>query len=478
MIAQLLNRDFMRSAATLIAKDLEAATKPDGRRGGAPHISDGVGDGELIAAGSALRTALDEELDDVEERLDKPSPEPQDGQSAEKPYEDFVYMPRSRAVSLLQSSLELWLTEQAPQHVSYEPPPDDRRGAGQEIAVTGAYMPDFPLEESDDRRWFGRFETSTPKVFSDPRWVSAVFAMAWGKAVGKHPFNPDPAVLDEELRPDARFIVMGDWATGIDRALKVRDQIARELERGLERGLQQQVVHLGDVYYSGWKHEYESRLLEPWPVPQDQRELIGSWTLNGNHDMYSGGHGYFDTCLKDERFAPQGQSSWFRMDTPNWRIIGLDTAWKDSDLQEPQPQQVAEWIASAGKRRIMLLSHHQLLSAYSHGIPILGQRLAPVLSNGGIDAWFWGHEHRCVLYEPTGGLEHGRCVGHGGVPEYMPRTEHDPYKPPSVWEFRGRKPKLGQPWNTFGFAVLDFDGPNIEVRYVDEDGNCVKRERL
>lgn len=477
MIAQLLNREFVASAAEMIARDLKDASRPEERRAGAAHISDQVDYGEFAAADAALSRAIEGELGPPAPARDL-TPERPGSEGAAKPLEDFAYMPRNRELSLLQSALERWLTEHASEHVASEPPPDDRRGGGEETAITGTYLPDFPPEESDDRRWFGRFETSQPKVFSDPRWVSAVFAMGLRAAKGKRSFNPAPAILEEELRPDVRLVIVGDWGTGIERALKVRDRIAEELQRGLDAHLQQHVIHLGDVYYSGWEDEYRSRFLEPWPVPAGERERIGSWTLNGNHDMYSGGHGYFDTCLTDGRFAPQQQSSWFRMDTPAWRIVGLDTAWQDGDLQEPQAEQVAEWAARAGGRRLLLLSHHQLLSAYSHPIPELGSKLAPVLQGPGVDAWFWGHEHRCVLYTADQGVRNGRCIGHGGVPEYMPRTDADPYKPPAAWEFRGRKPKLGQPWNTFGFAVLDFDGPRVKVRYVDEDGNCVRREEL
>jgi hypothetical protein len=476
LIAQLLNREFMTAVAQMISVDLRDASSPDDRRSGAPHISDDVDYDEFAVAADALGAAIEKELTGEPPSEDLPGAA-EGSEPPTKPREDFVYLPRSREVSLLQSALDRWLTEQASDYVADEPPPDDRRSGGQETAISSAYLPDFPPEESDDRRWFGRFETSSPKVFSDPRWISAVFAMGWRTANGRHDFNPQPALL-EDLRPDVRLIIVGDWATGIDRALSVRDRIGEELERGLRDGLEQHVVHLGDVYYSGWKHEYESRFLGPWPVPANERDRIGSWTLNGNHDMYSGGHGYFETCLEDERFERQSRSSWFRIDTPNWRIIGLDSAWIDGDLQEPQPEQVAQWIAEAGGRRIMLLSHHQLFSAYSHDTKGLGEKLAPVLQDGGVDAWFWGHEHRCVLYEPSRGVKYARCVGHGGVPEYMPRTDADPYKRPAAWEFRGRKPKLGQPWNTFGFAVLDFDGSDVQVRYIDEDGNCVYREEL
>jgi hypothetical protein len=42
-----------------------------------------------------------------------------------------------------------------------------------------------------------------------------------------------------------------------------------------------------------------------------------------------------------------------------------------------------------------------------------------VLVSKRITAWYWGHEHRAVLYDahPQWGFL-GRCVGHGGFPEY------------------------------------------------------------
>ena len=50
---------------------------------------------------------------------------------------------------------------------------------------------------------------------------------------------------------------------------------------------------------------------------------------------------------------------------------------------------------------------------------MLKARLAGLLAKRQIFAWYWGHEHRCVLFDddPASGL-HGRCVGHSGYPYF------------------------------------------------------------
>ncbi len=33
-------------------------------------------------------------------------------------------------------------------------------------------------------------------------------------------------------------------------------------------------------------------------------------------------------------------------------------------------------------------------------------------------AWYWGHEHQCVIYDRHAGYKmYGRCLGNGGIPE-------------------------------------------------------------
>jgi hypothetical protein len=250
------------------------------------------------------------------------------------------------------------------------------------------------------------------------------------------------------------------------------------------------VIHLGDVYYSGLPAEVQRNVLDDglWPVPKTAADRIGSWALNGNHDMYSGGHGYFETLLGDPRFrrqrTPGGEStSWFVMRTPHWNIAGLDTAWDDplplehewqiGHLNGSQGKRVAE-LAADPERRLLLLSHHQLFTVRDQqnvGIR-LKESLEPVLSEDGpgVDAWFWGHEHDCVAYNPHDHVDAAWAIGHGAVPEVVPATTA---KEPHVkWEYQDyRVGEDGQHWRKHGFAVLDIDGEQIAVRHFDDQGN-------
>lgn len=48
--------------------------------------------------------------------------------------------------------------------------------------------------------------------------------------------------------------------------------------------------------------------------------------------------------------------------------------------------------------------------------------------------------------------------------------EADP-DPPAPWEYEYLKPfRMGEPWETFGFAVVDVDGRAMSIRYIDEHG--------
>jgi Calcineurin-like phosphoesterase len=462
MIAQVLNQGFMESVREFVLEDLaEAASGEEERRDGEPHPADEVTAEEFEQARGALGKPRG---DGAAERRGEETGEGDEG-------EDFVYMPRDAAMSLLQSTVERWFAEKAPQAVLREPADDERRGGG-EVLLSEESLADLPAESDGERRWFGRFETSKPKIFSDPRWISSVFAMAMREAVtGRAAFRKDPVEL--KLKDEVRLIVVGDWATAIPRALKVRDQIVKQLE---EPGPERHVIHLGDVYYSGWAREYEKRLLDPWPVDPADAGAIRSWTLNGNHDMYSGGESYYGTALADPRFAAQQRCSYFRLYNDEWDILGLDTSYEDGGLQDPQGKWIKE-VRNGGqhdkRRKLMLLSHHQLFSAYQDGMPKLRSKLTPLLEReGGVDAWFWGHEHRCLRYEKSHEhVQYACCIGNGGVPEYMPRDENDPIKPPGAWELRKRKRKLLQPWGAFAFVVLDFKGEEVTARYIDEDGD-------
>jgi hypothetical protein len=88
--------------------------------------------------------------------------------------------------------------------------------------------------------------------------------------------------------------------------------------------------------------------------------------------------------------------------------------------------------------KTILLSHHQLFSAFSQiGPRDAAGKLNPVnpelkkaydqLRGTGKDiaAWFWGHEHNLSVYEPYHDLARGRCLGHGAIPVFV---QDEPYQ--------------------------------------------------
>jgi hypothetical protein len=244
--------------------------------------------------------------------------------------------------------------------------------------------------------------------------------------------------------------------------------------------------------------------------------------------MYSGGHGLFEVTLGDPRFAQQRAdgraTSWLTMVTDRWNIVGLDTAWRHRLLEvrgdelfvegdlgrlEGSQARVLERCAAEDKR-LLVLSHHQLFSAYDEShlrfgddreATPLAEELGPILERRPVDAWFWGHEHDCLAYENGfGGVGAARAIGHGAVPTEVRRSPATPLGAPYPdfvvrpdtrdddvaamqalrWEYRDVGPVDGddRPLVRRGFAVLDIAGDDLTVTYVDETGDAWLTESL
>jgi predicted phosphodiesterase len=251
------------------------------------------------------------------------------------------------------------------------------------------------------------------------------------------------------------------------------------LENGRQDGQQQHVIHLGDVYFTGAKREYKNNFLHHWPVHYG--ESFGSFIVCGNHDMYRGGYDYYGTALADPRFAQQAGKSVFALRNANWQFLGIDTAYEEKRLSKGQDQWIKDQLDNAENRRTTILSHHPLWSDYGPEVgEDLRNQIGPILADEQrhIDAWFWGHEHRCAVFKPRNPVDFTSCVGHGGIPSYLTAAESDPYPPNVKYEYRKQHGRGWQPWNTFGFAVLDLDGRNMHVRYIDESGTMHHDEHL
>jgi hypothetical protein len=243
-----------------------------------------------------------------------------------------------------------------------------------------------------------------------------------------------------------RLALLGDWGTGLYGAPVCADSIRRA------RPAFAAVIHLGDVYYAGTTPEVRARFLELWP-----RGARHNWALNANHEMYSGGEGYFDTTLRDPLFATQ-QSSCFAFQSARFLFLGLDSAYEEADLTAAQLSWIARRIAAADGRSVVLLSHHQPYSPFERAGAKLLAKLRPWLDAGQIFAWYWGHEHRCTIFDRHEALKlWGRCIGHSGYPAFRDAHPGQPEQrnsDESAW-FRVTGPGLP--------AALVLDGPN---RYV------------
>jgi hypothetical protein len=324
-------------------------------------------------------------------------------------------------------------------------------------------------------RWLTRFGERDARFLS---WGAMAKVKSWLE--GKHRF-PNKAAPVYRIGDKDRVLLVGDWGSGIPRALQVATAMRSSLEQALREGRRCHVIHLGDVYYTGQKREYEKRFLGPWPVRLgDSEAQVSSWCLNGNHDMYSGGHDYFDYLLDDRRFRNQGRSSYFSLENEHWQVLGLDSAYDDGDLCGEQASWVCHMRTGARNKAGILMTHHQPFSSFEASSGAILDRLRPVLNSGLVRAWFWGHEHRCALYSARENIAYPRLLGHGGVPVWAP---HDPRPGDVTFEYGRQQDEYffrygNERFLRLGFAELTFDDERIHVRYVTELGAEAKTEVL
>src|SRR5262249_26958823 len=131
-----------------------------------------------------------------------------------------------------------------------------------------------------------------------------------------------------------------------------------------------------------------------------------------------------------------------------------------------------EWLADklnrAEGRKSVLLSHHQLFSAFEPigGNAINGplyEQMAPLLPK--VTRWFLGHEHSLLIYQyqPHLGV-HARCIGHGAIPvDYPgqgPRFEDIKYDAP-VLGYTGK-------FYNHGHVLIELDGASAQARYYQD----------
>jgi Calcineurin-like phosphoesterase len=276
------------------------------------------------------------------------------------------------------------------------------------------------------------YEGELSKAVCDVGGWSACLSTYLGyRALGEKPqYRPNQNVI-VDLGTKSRLAIIGDWGVGDAVSINVLQEV-KKLNPDV-------LLHLGDVYYAGTQREAKVNFLDIC------QSLIGNnipiYTLCGNHDMYSGGAGYY--WLLDQI----GQkASYFCLKNDNWMFLAMDTGFHDNNpfnvatnmtqLVSQDGWSEADWhmkqINNAGNRKLVLLSHHQLFSPFSSVGSVNGQAYAYNPNLYGVfkdtipkaEWWFWGHEHTLGIFPPYMGLKRGRCVGASAVPVFQDQQSY------------------------------------------------------
>ena len=337
-------------------------------------------------------------------------------QETDESGEDVMITVQDREVSLAQSKLAKEGT-----------PGSTLASGGQEIKFgTG-------VEGGD---WFGW-------VWSLTKWVDRKEA---------HPILRPKTTTPDTLSGDLRVALAADWGTGLYGAVTFAKTV-RQMAGAKKFDI---AMHLGDVYYSGTEDEIEERFLKVWP--NDAATI--NRALNGNHEMYSGGTGYFKNLLP--KFNQE--SSYFAIQNEHWLLVGLDTAYVDHDMDTTQVAWLNTVVEQRGSRKIVLFSHQQPFSQLDAQGPKLQAALRHLLEAKRIRAWYWGHQHDCIVYD-----EHkkwgmfGRCLGNGGIPsarnETVKKAAVDPAHPAGGGANWKQLPETAD-----APACIVLDGKNMEMK--------------
>lgn len=282
------------------------------------------------------------------------------------------------------------------------------------------------------------------------------------------------------LPPNATVALLADWG-GDNPAARHIASVAKKQNPNI-------AIHLGDIYYGGIASECET-FLQLWPFQTNlQYPVLGvppgtSFALNGNHEMYSGGEAYFDLVLT----AFHQPQPFFCLENNHWRLIGLDTAYNDGRLKPsgPDDPMTTQWnwlvailSTNDGKKNI-LLTHHQPLSAHAQEFgdsQPLRNDFAALLATEGVapDAvfgWFFGHEHRCAIYNDSQTTFNARLIGNGCIPhEVQTEDTADPGCTPfNKVNRRQTDPDSGAATSMFALLSFTDSAGQVLIEYIDED---------
>ena len=309
----------------------------------------------------------------------------------------------------------------------------------------------------------------------DPLWELVAGTVWLENLLHKHPFPagaPAPILIPDNVT----IALAGDFGTG---NFGASDSPSTKISKFIPNLNPQITIHLGDVYYAGTSAEQSRRLMNFWP-----RGSFGSFTLNSNHEMYSGGGSYFNEVVGGPVFNKyQSPFSFFALENSNWIVVGLDSAYNSGVLslymngslgtnaQLPFLQGLAQKGAQNGKKLIVLTHHNGLALSGIQSNPPLKLFTEVIGAFSGVTPpayWYWGHKHAGAAYKPQNGTL-CRCVGHAALPwgvstDLQTSTQVD-------WFEQCDAADPDDKLRVFnGFVFLELDGANLAETFFDETG--------
>ncbi len=146
-------------------------------------------------------------------------------------------------------------------------------------------------------------------------------------------------VIDWKIPAKATVALIGDIGIGTDTAAAV---LAGALSHDPDV-----VLHVGDVYYSGTKFEFEHRLSAMYQeVCKALKKKVPMFTIPGNHEYFNGNQGFF-ACLDSSRLvckdSQRQEASFFclRSADAGWQFLAMDTGFHGHYLDVPMSAQQA-----------------------------------------------------------------------------------------------------------------------------------------
>jgi hypothetical protein len=304
-----------------------------------------------------------------------------------------------------------------------------------------------------------------------------------------------------------RIWVLGDPGTGYGGQLDVRDSYyAFTGSRHTDLWLL-----LGDnAYEDGTDSEYQAKFFDIYPEMLHKSVV---WPTFGNHDGHSADSGtqsgpYYDmfTLPKNGEAGgvASGTEAYYSFDYANVHFVCLDSYDSSPSTSGAMLQWLAQDLAVNTSEWLIAFWHHPPLSKGSHDSDSSGtqttirENFLPILEDAGADLVLCGHSHgyeRSFLidghygYSNTFNSSHqvdggdGRIDGDGAYRKASGPHGGTVYIVSGASGYASGSGTLDHPamfvsMRQLGSLVLDVDGGQLDIKYLDDNGNWDTRDHL